>query len=167
MDNDFCKYAYTNDAYMEVGHFHSSYMHLSYMRASVYAHIWTTDIRTTRMMHIWMRTFVNAHIWTLATSIMASFLYALFHICAYKCAFTDDNFLKCAYIEARIYGRCIWIIVNLFCICTFCICTYMDDAYTDDGFRKCAYTDDAYMEAGHFHNGVFHICALLYMRIYR
>jgi hypothetical protein len=85
------------------------------MHASVYA-------------HIQMTTSVNAHIQTmhirkLATSIITSFVYACFRICAYtddtykctyKCAFTDDNFLKCTYLEAHIYGRCIWITVNFF-----------------------------------------------------
>jgi hypothetical protein len=110
----------------------------------------------------------------------------VFHICAYtddadKCtykyAFTDDNFFKCAYMEAHKNERSIWITINFFyiytsCICVVRICAYTNDTYTDNDFHKCTYTNDAYMEASHFHNSVFCICTfciclLPYMRIYR
>lgn len=83
------------------------------MRSFIYAHIHTTHILTMASIDAHIRT---THIQKLATSIMASSIYARICICTYtndtykcasKCAFMDDNFLKCVYMEERIYGKCI------------------------------------------------------------
>jgi hypothetical protein len=92
------------------------------------------------------------HIWKLATSIIASFVYApfvyvYFHICAYiddtYTNVTDDAYTDVTYDAYT---------------------DVTDDAYTD--VTDDAYTDYAYIKVGHFHNGVFCICTLLYMGIY-
>jgi hypothetical protein len=115
------------------------YMHLPYMRR-LYIHLsyMCTSVYTyIQTMHIWTMTSVNTHIRTM-------------HI--WKLATS----IKASSIYAPFVYAC------------FCICTYMNDAYTDDTddaymdekFRKCTY-----MDVGHFHNGIFFICAISYMRI--
>jgi hypothetical protein len=114
--------AYTNDAYMEVGHFHNGVFRIcAYMR-----------------------------------------IYDDAYKCTYKCAYTDDNFLKSSYMKAHIYGRCIWITVNFFL--PYMRRSYMHLLYMHTFVNLLPYMHLPYMHR--FHICTFRICTLPYMCIY-